>query len=137
MIFPLTRTRMFTFLIALLILSLPLFIAGCGGDGSDSAPQMTGFRGVVRENLLNGETIIHPNLTVVARSWVDADAGGEVARVTTDADGRFFIPLPPGTYAVDALLERPFDGVCTRAFVVATLREGEVLNRDVIQTNCH
>lgn len=56
--------------------------------------------------------------------------GGEVARATTDAEGRFEMALPPGSYVV---VPQPVEGLMgTPSAVAVELRVGAVVDRLVL-----
>lgn len=136
--------QMFKGILLLSAFSLVAMLCGCGGSGSDTEA-LTAVRGVVRETLMNGETVVIPNVTVNAHLWGtygdEVEAGGVLTSTTADAEGRFFLQLPPGTYAVGASRQAPdpIPAGCTFPINLVEVRRGEPISNAQISTydNCH
>ncbi|MBC8143808.1 MAG: hypothetical protein H7Y38_20445 [Armatimonadetes bacterium] len=128
------------------LLALTVFaaLAGCGGGDYDNTDnQQTGYRGIVQEILPSGEIIRRPGAIVgAAEEYVAGDQisyGGEVARTVADANGEFFLPLPPGRYAASIISVSPNeerDDTCSYSIRIANLQQGQVENANLTISNC-
>jgi hypothetical protein len=92
--------------VLVLLLAVAGAVASCGGDGAGDGT--SGIRGQVRSGPhcpVEVEGSPCPDLpwrgTVIA---IDTETGVELT-VTTDADGRFELPLAPGSYEVSIVSE--------------------------------
>jgi hypothetical protein len=95
------------------LLGAALMLAGCGGQAAPDTATESGVRGrVLLGPQCPVETVRNPchaqpaaNVSVVVskRLQRDADpAGNQVVRTRTDANGRFLLAVPPGSYTVTA-----------------------------------
>lgn len=96
--------------LTVLLLLAPLTLAGCGGGNSLSDGTRSGIRGVasagpIRPVEMPGvpNTRAVSGAVITAHRYVSAGPGPETARAISDADGRFTLPLAPGTYQIVAL----------------------------------
>ena len=135
-------SRFLSFLIALSL--TVVMLCGCGGS-SDNAPTgngtlgPTGFRGVIQEKRADGELVPLSNVTVTAhRASADLDWGPEFTRTATDAQGRFFIAVPPGWNMVGSLYPSQYAEGCKRPnpIRIENLAEGEVKDVVITQEEC-
>ncbi len=134
------KNRLFLTLLGLLLLA-PL---GCGSGSNDSTTnQKTGYRGVVQEILPSGEIIRRPGAVVgAAEEYFAGDStsyGGEVARTVADANGEFFLALPPGRYAAGIISVVPNEkrnDTCSYSIHTADLKRGQVERSTLTVSNC-
>ena len=90
-------------------LGLLIVLAACGGGGSPApaASGGTGIRGVAVAGPTcpverPGDSACQPRPVDGAVVVVTDPAGEEVGQATTDAEGRFFVPLAAGRYLLTA-----------------------------------
>jgi hypothetical protein len=112
-----------------------LYLSGCSGSGGGVAINAAGIRGLATETLIGGAPPPFPPPPPTVRplpgaiiTVQPAGRGPEITRRRTDANGRFQIDLPPGTYLVVALRPPDQAGLPTAPDQTATVQPGTFTN---------